>query len=95
MEAWLLRPSKLAGVAILSHPQDSAKPEAVFIDPEAPVMGFAPSKNGSTTVRPGKPLTLRYRFVVLDGKPDEKLRDHLWDDFANPPAVDVRLLASP
>ena len=85
---------KLAGVAILSNPQNSAKPEAVFIDPEAPVMGFAPSKNGSITVRPGKPLKLRYRFVVLDGKPDKKLLDHLWDDFTNPPAVDVRLLAS-
>jgi hypothetical protein len=85
---------KPAGVAILSHPQNSAKPEAVFIDPEAPVMGFAPTKNGSITVLPGKPLKLRYRFVVLDGKPDGKLLDHLWDDFANPPAVEVRLLAS-
>jgi len=40
-------------------------------------------------------LKLRYRFVVLDGKPDRKLLDHLWDDSRNPPAVDVRLLASP
>jgi hypothetical protein len=85
---------KLAGVAILSHPQNSAKSEAVFIDPEAPVMGFAPTKNGSITVRPGKPLKLKYRFVVLDGKPDKKLLDRLWDDFANPPTVEARLLAS-
>jgi hypothetical protein len=84
----------MAGVAILSHPQNSAKSEAVFIDPEAPVMGFAPTKNGSIMVLPGKPLKLKYRFVVLDGKPDGKLLDHLWDDFANPPAVEVRLLAS-
>jgi len=84
---------KMAGVAILSHPQNSAKSEAVFIDPEAPVMGFAPTKNGSITLLPGKPLKLRYRFVVLDGKPEKKLLDHLWDDFANPPAVEVRLLA--
>jgi len=86
---------KLAGVAILTHPQNSAKPEAVYVDAEAPIMGFAPTEKGSITVRPGKPLKLRYRFVVLDGKPDRKLLDHLWDDFANPPAVDVRLLASP
>ena len=32
--------------------------------------------------------------VVLDGKPDKKLLDRLWDDFANPPTVEARLLAS-
>jgi hypothetical protein len=37
---------------------------------------------------------LKYRFVVLDGKPDKKLLDRLWDDFANPPTVEARLLAS-
>ncbi|HJX63884.1 MAG TPA: hypothetical protein VJ860_08005 [Polyangia bacterium] len=42
---------------------------------------------------PGRPLKLRYRFVVLDGQPDKKLLDRLWDDFANPPAVEVRSLA--
>jgi hypothetical protein len=84
---------KLAGVAILSHPKNRKQPEAVFIDPEDPVMGFAPSKNGPITVRPGELLKLQYRFVVLDGKPDRKLFDRLWNDFANPPAVEVRLLA--
>ena len=85
---------KLAGVAILAHPQNSKRPEAVFIDPEEPVMGFAPSKNGPITVRRGQPLKLKYRFVVLDGRPDSKLFDRLWNDFANPPVVDARLLGS-
>jgi len=85
---------KLAGVAILSHPQNSNRPEAVFIDPEEPVMGFAPSKNGPIAVRRGQPLKLKYRFVVLDGKPDSKLFERLWNDFANPPVVEARLLGS-
>jgi hypothetical protein len=85
---------KLAGVAILSYPQNSKQTEAVFIDPEEPVMGFAPAKNGPITVRPGRPLKLKYRFVVLDGKPDSKLFNRLWNDFANPPTVEVRLLES-
>ena len=85
---------KLAGVAILAHPQNTPQPEAVFIDPEDPVMGFAPTKNGPIPVRPASPLKLKYRFVVLDGKPDRKLFDRLWNDFANPPAVEVRPLAS-
>ena len=83
---------KLAGVAILAHPQNTEKPEAVFIDPEEPVMGFAPTKNGPLSVTRGKPLTLKYRFVVLDGRPDRKLFDRLWSDFANPPTVEARLL---
>jgi hypothetical protein len=85
---------KLAGVAILSHPQNRKQPEAIFIDPEDPVMGFAPTKNGPITLRPGELLKLQYRFVVLDGKPDRKLFDRLWNDFANPPEVEVRLLES-
>jgi hypothetical protein len=85
---------KLAGVAILAHPQNLAQPEAVFIDPEDPVMGFAPTKNGPIKVRYGSPLKLKYRFVVLDGKPDRKLFDRLWNDFANSPLVEVRPLAS-
>jgi hypothetical protein len=83
---------KLAGVAILAHPQNRNQPEAVFIDPEDPVMGFAPTKNGPITVRPREQLKLQYRFVVLDGKPDGKLFDRLWNDFANPPEVEARLL---
>lgn len=85
---------KLAGVAILSHPQNRKQGEAVFIDPEEPVMGFAPTKNGPITLRPGEPLKLQYRFVVLDGKPDRKLFDRLWNDFASPPEVEVSLLES-
>jgi hypothetical protein len=83
---------KQAGVAILAHPQNTKAPEAVFIDPEDPVMGFAPSKNGALTLRPGRPLNLKYRFVVLDGKPDSKLFDRLWSDFVEPPEVAARLL---
>jgi hypothetical protein len=57
-------------------------------------MGFAPTKNGPITVRSASPLKLKYRFVVLDGKPDRKLFDRLWNDFVNPPMVEVRPLAS-
>jgi hypothetical protein len=64
----------------------------MLIDPEDPVMGFSPVKNGPITVQPGQPLRLHYRFVVLDGKPDSKLFDRLWNDFADPPAVSLRVL---
>jgi hypothetical protein len=83
---------KQAGVAVLSHPKNAKLPEAVFIDPEDPVMGFSPVKNGPITVQSGQPLKLRYRFVVLDGKPDSKLFDRLWNDFADPPTSSLRQL---
>jgi hypothetical protein len=84
---------KLAGVAILAHPQNTREPEAVFVDQEAPVVGFAPTRNGPIPLSSGRPLSLKYRFVVLDGKPDSKLFDRLWNDFVDPPAVEVRFLA--
>jgi hypothetical protein len=37
-------------------------------------------------------LRLRYRHVVLDGSPDSKLFDRLWNDFASPPEPQVRVL---
>jgi hypothetical protein len=85
---------KQAGVVILSHPTNPMAPEAVYVDAEDPVMGFAPSKNGPLVVQSGRAVKLQYRFVVLDGKPDSKLFDRLWKDFANPPVIEVRLLDS-
>jgi hypothetical protein len=57
-------------------------------------MGFAPTQNRSLETRPGRPFVLKYRFVALDGQPDSKLFDRLWSDFANPPQIEIRLLAS-
>jgi hypothetical protein len=82
---------KQAGIVILSHPQNSKMPEAVFIDPVAPVMGFAPTAKNPLAVPAHYSIPLKYRYVALDGAPDSKLIDKLWADFATPPETKTRV----
>ena len=84
---------KQAGIAILSHPGNPRAPETVYVDPTDPVMGFAPAAKQPLSLPARGALRLRYRYVVLDGAPDSKLFDKLWDEFANPPETQVRLLS--
>ena len=59
------------------------------IHPTEPFFNFAPSQTGPWEIRPGEDYVSRYRFVVSDGKPDAALLDRLWDDYANPPRVEI------
>lgn len=83
---------KQAGIAILSHPSNPG-PEAVYADSTDPVMGFAPAAKQPLSLELRGALSLCYRYVLLDGAPDSKLLDKLWDDYANPPETQVRLLS--
>jgi hypothetical protein len=83
---------KQAGIAILSHPQNSKMPESVFIDLVDPVMGFAPTAKNPLIVPAHHSIILKYRYVALDGAPDSKLIDKLWADFATPPGTRVRAI---
>jgi hypothetical protein len=84
---------KQAGIAILSHPSNPRAPEAVFIDPTDPLMGFAPAAKQPLSLAARAALSLHYRYVLLDGAPDRKLLDKLWDEFAAPPETQIRLLS--
>jgi hypothetical protein len=33
---------------------------------------------------------MRYRFIVSDGPPDTKQIERLWEDYAHPPAAQVK-----
>ena len=80
---------ELAGIALMDHPGNFASPQPIRVNPKNPQTCFAPSQLGDWSIEPGKPLTLRYRFVVADGPPDKDQLDRLWQDFAHPPKVTV------
>jgi len=82
---------KPAGLAVLGHPANFRAPQPVRIHPKEPYFSVAPSKAGRWTMEPGTPYTSRYRFVVIDGKPDKALFDRLWNDYAHPPTATVDL----
>lgn len=79
----------MAGVAVLTHPENFRFPEPLRIHPTMPYMVFTPARLGPWRIEPGRPHVSRYRFVVHDGEPEPAVIDRLWHDFAAPPAVVV------
>lgn len=80
---------RLAGIAILGHPENFRHPQTVRIHPEEPFFNFAPSQLGEMSIQPGTPYVARYRYVTYDGEPDPSQIDRLWSDYAYPPGVTV------
>jgi Methane oxygenase PmoA len=75
---------KPVGFAVLGHPANFRAPAPVRIHPKEPYFSVAPPKAGPFAIEPGQPLQTRYRFVVIDGRPDKVLLDRLWNDYATP-----------
>lgn len=80
---------RLAGLAVLDHPENFRAPQPMRINPDDPFFNFAPSQLGKFEIAPGRPYVSRYRFVVADGSPDAAEIDRLWNDYAHPPRVTV------
>lgn len=81
---------EMNGIALMDHPDNFGSPQPIRVNPSNPQTCFAPSQLGDWSIEPGKPLTLRYRFIVADGSPDKAQLDRLWQDFANPPTVTLK-----
>lgn len=81
---------EMNGIALMDHPDNFRSPQPIRVNPSNPQTCFAPSQLGDWSIEPGKPLTLRYRFIVADGAPDKAQLDRLWQDFAHPPRVTVK-----
>ena len=82
---------KLAGIAILGHPENFRAPQPMRINPDDPFFNFAPSQLGQFEIKPGQPYVARYRYVVSDGPADKVELDRLWNDYANPPHVTINV----
>lgn len=82
---------ELAGIAILSHPENFRHPQTVRIHPEEPFFNYAPTQLGDMTIEPGSPYVARYRYVTYDGEPDPAQVNRLWNDYAYPPGVTVAI----
>ena len=74
----------VAGIAILSHPDNFRSPQPVRIHPNEPFISFAPQTNGAMSIKPGETYKARYRFIVSDGEADTALLEKLWQDYAHP-----------
>ena len=75
------------GTAVLMHPDNFRYPQPLRLNPKNPQLCIAPSVEGDWAIEPGKPLVLRYRLVIRDGKPDAALLDRMLRDYATPPKI--------
>lgn len=80
---------EFTGVAILCHPDNFRAPQPMRLHPSEPFFCFAPSQLGNWSIEPGKPYISRYRFIVMDGRPNKEELDALWQDYAKPLQVTV------
>lgn len=80
---------RLTGITMMDHPENFGAPQPMRIHPTEPFFNYAPSQAGDWSIRPGEPYTVRYRFVVYDGRPNPEVLDQLWRDYADPPVVDI------
>ncbi len=78
-----------SGIAVLCHPNNFRAPQPVRLHPDKPYFCFAPMVLGAFTIEPGKPYVSAYRYYVHTGKPDAKVNEALWNDFADPPVVKI------
>lgn len=74
----------IAGITIMSHPDNFRAPQPMRIHPTEPFFNWAPSQAGDWAIRPGQEYIARYRFVVYDGEPNPVLLQNLWKDYAQP-----------
>jgi len=79
------------GIAVLIHPSNLRFPQPLRLNPKNPQICVAPSADGDWSIEPGKPYISRYRIVLADGKPDAAELEDLWEDYTQPPKIEVRM----
>jgi hypothetical protein len=80
---------RLAGLAVLGHPDNYRAPQPMRIHPDEPFFCYAPQQLGDMAIQPGEEYVSRYRFVVHDGAITPAELERFWQDFARPAAVTV------
>jgi hypothetical protein len=84
------------GAVMMSYPANYNHPEPMRIWPEnSNQIGemfamFASTKNKDWLLLPGQTYTLKYRFVVFNGRFNKEKAEAAWQYYAIPPAVTIR-----
>jgi hypothetical protein len=81
---------RYGGAMILDHPANANHPTVARIHPFLlPFFCYVPGHDVKVSIDSSTPTLFRYRVVIHDGRPDPKLDQRLWRDFAEPPRVVV------
>lgn len=78
-----------SSIAVFSHPANFDAPQPVRLHPEKPYFCWAPMVTGPFSIEPAKSYVSTYRYYIHTGKPEAAVADALYDDFADPPSVQM------
>ncbi len=88
-----------SGILFMTNPQNYNFPEQLRIWPtgsndgkENVFFNFNPAQEEDWVLEPGKTYFLRYRMVVYDGKMTPEEAERYWQDYADPPKVQIHLI---
>lgn len=86
-----------SGILFMTHPGNQNFPEQLRIWPtganggeENVYFNFNPAQEQDWKLKPGNSYSLKYRMMVYDGKIDSTNAERYWQDFGNPPEVEIR-----
>jgi hypothetical protein len=81
------------GIAMLSHPDNFNYPEPLRIWPDTSngrgdlFANFSPTKDRDWVLYPSRSYTLRYRWIVFNGRYTAEKAEWAWNQFTHPSAV--------
>jgi len=85
-----------SGILFMTHQGNYNYPETLRIWPvgsnegtENVYINFNPAQDRDWKLVPGNSYVLNYRMLVYDGKIDAEEADRYWENFSNPPRVEV------
>ena len=95
-------PAGRSGILFMSNPGNYNHPEQLRIWPtgqnrgvENVFVNFNPAQEQDWLLEPGQTYGLKYRMFVYDGEMTVERAERLWQDYADPPRVEVRAAAAP
>ncbi|WKN32339.1 ThuA domain-containing protein [Porifericola rhodea] len=90
-----------SGVVFMTSPFNYNYPEQLRIWPtganngkENVFFNFNPTQDRDWVLEPGNTYSLKYRMLVYDGELDKSQAERYWNDFANPPKVELSISPS-
>jgi hypothetical protein len=94
-------PQGASGILFLTNPSNYNFPEHLRIWPvgqnggvENVFVNFNPAQDRDWELEPGRTYALRYRMLVYDGTLSAGQAERVWNDYADPPRVDVRIVGT-
>jgi len=87
-----------SGILFMTHPLNHNFPEQLRLwgtgqnqGKENVFLNFNPAQEQDWVLKPGNAYSLNYRMLVYDGELSPELMEKYWQDYANPPKVEVIL----